>query len=67
MTTRAAGEERGRPPGSMRIETIAVGGPRSVSRQARRVTSIFKTPIGRRASTCSTGRDLDTMRRLAAR
>lgn len=46
MSTRAAGEERGRTPGPMRIETIAVGGPRSVSWQGKEVvTSIFKTPI----------------------
>lgn len=46
MTTRTAGEERARTPGAMSVETIAVGGPRSVSWQGQEVvTSIFKTPV----------------------
>ena len=45
MTTHAD-EESGRTPGSMRVETLAVGEPRSVSWQGDEVlTSIFKTPI----------------------
>jgi MOSC domain-containing protein YiiM len=46
MTMGAAGEERGSTPRAMRIETLAVGGPRSVSWHGQEVvTSIFKTPV----------------------
>lgn len=46
MSTRTTGEGAGHTPGSGRIETIAVGGPRTVTWQgAEVVTSIFKTPI----------------------
>lgn len=46
MTTRALGGGRAPGPGSMRVETVAVGQPRTVTQPGGEVvTSIFKTPV----------------------